>query len=120
MKYLLFEIDYYSLLHTGQAFPVVCRSPPPPQSRLALGRGEVVTSGRGVPKLCPHLATFHVESHGMILWCQVWAQLRHAPAPPDRRPPAQQQPGLRRRRGPAHEHEYLPCVQHTHNKYLDI
>ena len=67
-----------------------------------------------------NLATFHVESHGMILWCQVWAQLRHAPAPADRRPPAQQQPGLRRRRGPAHEHECLPCVQHTHNKYLDI
>ena len=102
MRYLLFEIDYYSLLHTRQAFPLVCRSSPPPQSQLALGRGEVVTSGRGVPKLCPHLATFHVESHGMILWCQVWAQLRHAPAPADCRPQAQRQPGLRRR-GPAHK-----------------
>ena len=107
-------------MHTRQAFALVCRSSPPPQSRLALGRGEVVTWGRGVPKLCPHLTNFHVESHGMILWCQVWAQLRHAPAPAPayRRPPAQQQPGLRRRRGPAHEHKYLPCVQH--NKYLDI
>ena len=100
MRYLLFEIDYYSLLHTRQAFPLVCRSSPPPQSQLALGRGEVVTSGRGVPKLCPHLATFHVESHGMILWCQVWAQLRHAPAPAHLRPQAQRQPGLRMR-GPA-------------------
>ena len=34
---------------------------------------------------------------------QVRAQLGHAPAPGDRRPQAQRQPGLRRRRGPAHE-----------------
>ena len=37
------------------------------------------------------------------MWCQVRAQLGHAPAPADRRPQAQRQPGLRRRRGPAHE-----------------
>ena len=33
----------------------------------------------------------------------VWAQLGHAPAPADCCPQAQRQPGLRRRRGPAHE-----------------
>ena len=43
------------------------------------------------------LANFHVE-------CQVWAQLGHAPAPGDRRPQAQRQAELRRRRGPAQEH----------------
>ena len=87
MRCLLLEIDFYSLLHTRQAFAIMCRSSPPPQSRLALGRGEVVTWGRGVPKLCPHLATFHVEAHTMILWFQVWAQLRLAPAPGDHLPP---------------------------------
>ena len=33
----------------------------------------------------------------------MWAQLGRAPAPADCRPQAQRQPGLRRRRGPAHE-----------------
>ena len=36
-------------------------------------------------------------------WCQVRAQLGCAPAPGDCRPQHQRQPGLRRRRGPAHE-----------------
>ena len=67
----------------------MCRSSPPPLSRLALGRGEVITRGRGVPELCLHLANFHVEAHAMILWYQVWAQLRHSSAPADRRTPAQ-------------------------------
>merc|ERR1711952_378891 len=46
--------------------------------------------------MCPHLG-LHMEVS------QVRAQLGHAPAPGDRRPQAQRQPGLRRRRGPAHE-----------------
>ena len=50
--------------------PLVCRSPPPPQSQLVLGLGAAVSRGRGVPGLCPHLANFHLE-------CQVWAQLGH-------------------------------------------
>ena len=41
----------------------------------------------------------------------VCAQLGHAPAPADRCPQAQRQPELRRRRGPAHERECLPCAQ---------
>ena len=73
----------------------MCRSPPP-QSQLALGLGAAVSRGRGVPELCPHLA-LHMEVS------QVQAQLGHAPAPADRRPQAPRQPGLRRRRGPAHE-----------------
>ena len=44
-----------------------------------------------MPELCPHLANFHL-----------WAQLGHAPAPADRGPQAQRQPGLRRQ-GPAHK-----------------
>ena len=56
-----------------------------------------------MPELCPHLANFHVEVHARMAWGQVWTQLGHAPAPGDRRPQAQSQTGLRRRRGPAHE-----------------
>ena len=48
-------------------------------------------------------ANFHVEAHAGMAWCQVRAQLGRAPAPADRRPQAQRQPGLRRRWGPAHE-----------------
>ena len=36
---------------------LMCRSPPPPQSWLALGLGAAVSRGRGVPELCPHLAS---------------------------------------------------------------
>ena len=39
---------------------------------------------------------FYVKTHAGMAWCQVRLQL-------DRRPQAQRQPGLRRRRGPAHE-----------------
>ena len=35
---------------------LVCRSPPSPQSWLAMGLGAAVSVGRGVPELCPHLA----------------------------------------------------------------
>ena len=82
-----------------------------PQSRLALGRGAAVSRGRGVPELCPHLAP---QNHGVGLnmeVSQVQAQLRHAPAPGDHLPPAQRQPGQRRRQGPAHNRECLPCVR---------
>ena len=48
-------------------------------------------------------ANLHVETHAGMAWCQVRAQLGRAPAPADRRPQAQRQPGLRRRRRPAHE-----------------
>ena len=48
-------------------------------------------------------ANFHAETHAGMAWCQVRAQLGRAPAPADPRPQAQRQPGLRRRRGPAHE-----------------
>ena len=49
-------------------------------------------------------ANFHAEAHAGMAWCQVRAQLGHAPAPADRCPQAQRQhPGPRRRRGPAHE-----------------
>ena len=51
-------------------------------------------------------ANFHAETHAGMAWVQVRAQLGRAPAPADRRPrgpQAQRQPGLRRRRGPAHE-----------------
>ena len=48
-------------------------------------------------------ANFHAETHAGMAWVQVRAQLGRAPAPADRRPQAQHQPGLRRRRGPAHE-----------------
>ena len=51
---------------------LMCGSPPPPQSRLALGLGAAVSRGRGVPELCPHLA-LHMEVS------LVRAQLRHAP-----------------------------------------
>merc|ERR1712102_155 len=39
---------------------LVCRSPPPPQSLLALGLGAAFSRGRSVPELCPHLA-LHME-----------------------------------------------------------
>ena len=58
----MLEIDSYSLLHTRQAFALECRCPPPPQCQLVLGLGVAVSRGRGVPKLCPHLANFHVEA----------------------------------------------------------
>ena len=48
-------------------------------------------------------ANLHVETHAGMAWCQVRAQLGRPPAPADRRPQAQRQPGLRRKRGPAHE-----------------
>ena len=48
-------------------------------------------------------ANLHVETRARMAWCQVRAKLGHAPAPAHLRPQAQRQPGLRRRRGPAHE-----------------
>ena len=41
---------------------LVCRSPPSPQSWLAMGLGAAVSVGRGVPELCPHLAPRHPGS----------------------------------------------------------
>ena len=69
-RYLLFEIDCYSLLRTWQAFALVCRSPPPPQFRLALGLGAAVSRGRGVPKLCTHVfapSPPHCLSHSSVI-----------------------------------------------------
>ena len=77
----MFEIDCYILFHTRQAFALVCRSPPPPQSRLALGRGAAVSRGKGVPELCPNLAP---QNHGVGLnmeVSQVQAQLITSPRP---------------------------------------
>ena len=68
-----------------------------------LGLGAVVTRGRGGPKLCPHLAPHHPGVGLHMEVSQELAQLRHIPTPGDCRPQAQHQPGLRRRRGPAHE-----------------
>ena len=48
-------------------------------------------------------ANLHCETHAGMAWVQVRAQLGRAPAPADRRPQAQRRPGLRRRRGPAHQ-----------------
>ena len=56
-----------------------------------------------MPELCPHLAPRHPGVGLHMEVSQVRAQLGHAPSPGDRRPQAQRQPGLRRRRGPAHE-----------------
>ena len=48
-------------------------------------------------------ANLHCETHAGMAWVQVRAQLGRAPAPADRRPQAQRRPGLRSRRGSAHE-----------------
>ena len=81
--------------------------------RLLLSAGWRWAWGRRSPGAGAFLSCSHTWHHAVLAWASAWklARCGHAPAPADRRPPAQRQPGLRRRRGPAHERECLPCVQ---------